>query len=165
MRRLALVSIIAALAITSTAPGQDSLDLIQPVGGPIVRHFVPPPTPYSAGHRGIDFSAPVGTNVVAAADGVVAFAGQVGGQLFVSIDHPGGLRSTYSYLSAIVTVRGATVTQAQLIARSGLGHVGQDPPHLHFGIRRGDAYLDPEPMLLESLRHNLWRIVHLAPAA
>jgi murein DD-endopeptidase MepM/ murein hydrolase activator NlpD len=95
----------------------------------------------------------------------VSFAGQVGGSLFVSIDHPGGLRSTYSFLSAVLVKKGQAVTQGDLIARSGLGHVGQDPPHLHFGIRSGDQYLDPEPMLLESMRRNLWRIIHLAPSA
>jgi murein DD-endopeptidase MepM/ murein hydrolase activator NlpD len=140
------------------------MDLVQPADGPIVRHFEPPPTPYSAGHRGIDFDVPLGSPVVAAAAGTVAFAGQVGGALFVSIDHPNGLRSTYSYLSAILVKKGQLVEQGRLIARSGPGAAGEDP-NLHFGIRSGVNYLDPEPLLLESIRRNVWRVIWLAPTA
>ncbi|TML80492.1 MAG: M23 family metallopeptidase [Actinobacteria bacterium] len=69
---LALLSFLAAPGARGA-----SLDLVQPAPGPITRHFEPPPTPYAAGHRGIDFGAPIGTRVVAAAAGTVSFAGQV----------------------------------------------------------------------------------------
>src|SRR2546421_11723058 len=111
------------------ASSADSLDVIPPIDGPISRHFEQPPTPYAAGHRGIDFDAPFGTPVVAAAGGTVSFARPVGGSPFVSIDHPGGLRSTYSVLSAALVQKGQIVARGALIARSGLGHAGQDPPH------------------------------------
>ncbi|HEV2685979.1 MAG TPA: M23 family metallopeptidase, partial [Actinomycetota bacterium] len=139
-----------------------SIDLVQPVAGPITRHFEPPPTPYAAGHRGIDFGAPVGTRVVAAAAGTVSFAGQVGGSLFVSVDHAGGLRTTYSFLSAILVKKGQAVVQGQPIATSGRGAAGEQP-NLHFGLRSGADYLDPEPYLLASIRRNLWRVIWLAP--
>jgi len=150
------------VAAAAPAASGASIDLVQPVHGPIVRHFEPPPTPYSAGHRGIDFGVQIGTDVVASAAGTVAFAGQVGGALFVSIDHPNGLRSTYSYLSVVLVKKGQLVEQGQLIARSGPGAAGEKP-NLHFGIRSGDTYLDPEPLLLESIRRNLWRVIWLAP--
>jgi murein DD-endopeptidase MepM/ murein hydrolase activator NlpD len=138
------------------------LDLLQPISGPITRHFEPPPTPYAAGHRGIDFGAPIGTRVVAAADGTVSFAGQVGGSLFVSIDHAGGLRTTYSFLSAVLVKKGQAVAQGQPVAMSGPGAAGEQP-NLHFGLRSGADYLDPEPYLLASIRRNLWRVIWLAP--
>jgi murein DD-endopeptidase MepM/ murein hydrolase activator NlpD len=153
---------IAFIVAPDTRAAGGSIDLVQPVDGPIVRHFEPPPTPYAAGHRGIDFGAPIGSLVVAAADGTVAFAGAVGGSLFVSIDHPGGLRTTYSFLSAVLVKKGETVAQGDPIARSGPGAVGEDP-NLHFGLRSGDEYLDPEPYLLASIRRNLWRVISLAP--
>jgi murein DD-endopeptidase MepM/ murein hydrolase activator NlpD len=161
MRRL--LALLAVVAVT-TAPAASSaaIDLIQPIPGPISRHFEPPPTPYSAGHRGIDFRAQVGTPVVAAAAGTVSFAGQVGGSLFVSIDHPGGLKTTYSFLSAVLVKKGQTVAQGQQIARSGPGAAGEDP-NLHFGLRSGTDYLDPEPYLLASIRRNIWRVIWLAP--
>jgi murein DD-endopeptidase MepM/ murein hydrolase activator NlpD len=161
MRR-ALVTL--AVVLFTVAPGArgGAIDLVQPAPGPITRHFEAPPTPYAAGHRGIDFGTPVGTSVVAAAGGTVSFAGQVGGSLFVSIDHPGGLRTTYSFLSAILVKKGQAVTQGQEIARSGPGGPGENP-NLHFGLRSGTDYLDPEPYLLASIRRNLWRVIHLAP--
>ena len=133
-----------------------------PISGPITRHFEKPPTPYSAGHRGIDFGAPVGTKVVASANGVVHFAGQVGGLLYVSIDHADGIRTTYSYLSVVLVRAGAHVAQGDTIARSGAGLPGEKP-NLHFGMIQNGDYLDPEPILVRCMQRNLWRVVHLAP--
>lgn len=161
MRR-ALVVLAVGVFLAAPAASGGAIDLVQPVPGPITRHFEPPPTPYAAGHRGIDFGAPVGSVVVAAADGTVSFAGQVGGSLFVSIDHPGGLRTTYSFLSAVLVKKSQAVTQGQPIARSGPGAAGEKP-NLHFGLRSGADYLDPEPYLLASIRRNLWRVIRLAP--
>lgn len=173
MRRWAvLVLVVAVVGVPEWAPraavlgaAERRLDYVQPVRGPIVRHFEPPPTPYAAGHRGVDFGAPAGSTVTASASGTVAFAGSVGGALYVSIDHADGLRTTYSYLSAILVRSGSPVAQGEAIARSGAGHPGATEPHLHFGVRRGDEYLDPEEILAESLRRNVWRAVALAPDA
>ena len=154
---LALLSFLAAPGARGV-----SLDLVQPVPGPITRHFEQPPTPYAAGHRGIDFGAPIGTRVVAAAAGTVSFAGKVGGSLFVSIDHPGGLRTTYSFLSAVLVKKGQAVAQGHPIAKSGPGAAGEQP-NLHFGLKSGADYLDPEPFLLASIRRNIWRVIWLAP--
>ncbi|MFY9588692.1 MAG: M23 family metallopeptidase, partial [Actinomycetota bacterium] len=136
---------------------------VRPVHGPIIRHFERPPTPYAAGHRGLDMAVPIGTPVVASNDGVVAFAGSVAGELFVSIDHADGIRTTYSYLSTILVRRGDVVARGQRIAMSGPGHAGATQPHLHFGMRFGDAYLDPEPYLIEGLRRDLSQAIRLAP--
>ncbi|HEX9713696.1 MAG TPA: M23 family metallopeptidase [Actinomycetota bacterium] len=161
MRRL-LIAVALILAAAPGARASHPLDLIAPVDGPIVRHFEAPPDPFAAGHRGIDIAAPVGSPVAAAAGGVVAFAGQVGGDLFVSIDHPQGVRTTYSFLSVIRVRTGETVEQGALIAASGTGHTTDPEPNLHFGLRMGTEYLDPEPVLLDSIRRNLWRVVSLA---
>ena len=161
MRRLLIYLALVSFALAPTAQSA-TLDLLQPISGPITRHFEPPPTPYAAGHRGIDFGAPIGTSVVAAASGTVSFAGQVGGSLFVSIDHSGGLRTTYSFLGTALVKKGQLVVQGQQIATSGPGAVGEQP-NLHFGLRSGADYLDPEPYLLASIRRNLWRVIWLAP--
>src|SRR5437870_5078629 len=110
MRMRAWIAIAAATLLwVAPARAAGMLPYLRPVRGAILRHYEPPPTPYAAGHRGIDMAAPLGTRVLASNDGVVAFAGPVAGQLFVSIDHADGIRTTYSFLSAVWVKKGARV--------------------------------------------------------
>lgn len=114
-----------------------------PVVGPVIRDFDPPEQPYGAGHRGVDIATAAGTPVLAPAAGVVSFAGKVGGELFVTLDHGQGLRSTYSWLSAIFVREGDVVAVGAPVALSGRGHAGSTIPHLHLGARLDGAYVDP----------------------
>lgn len=131
-----------------------------PVQGPVLRGFEPPPDPYGAGHRGIDIGAPYGSTVVASQQGVVAFAGWVAGSLYISIDHPDGVRSTYSWLSGVTVAEGQSVLEGQPIGATGQGHPDLSNPHLHFGTIFGTTYLDPM-LLLE--RGDVAGLIHLAP--
>lgn len=131
-----------------------------PVEGPVLRAFEPPATRYGPGHRGIDIGAPYGTLVRAAGAGTVAFAGWVAASLFVSIDHPDGVRTTYSWLSDVAVARGEEVGRGQVIGATGAGHSGGGPPHLHFGARVGETYLDPMFLLGAG---SLVGLVRLAP--
>lgn len=131
-----------------------------PVRGPVIRPFEPPSGPFGPGHRGIDIGASFGTPVMAAQDGVVAFAGWIAGSLFVSIDHADGVRTTYSWLSDVVVKKGQKVKRGDVIGRSGHGHPELSAPHLHFGARIGDVYIDPM-LLLE--RESVAGLIHLAP--
>ena len=133
-----------------------------PVQGPVIRGFEPPPDPYASGHRGIDIAVPYGTLIVAPLDGTVAFAGSVAGSLFISIDHPDGVRTTYSWLSSIAVKKGDVVTTGSPIGGTGWGHPGVTPPHLHFGTKVGSDYLDPMSLLVPQ---SVVDIVHLAPLA
>ncbi len=131
-----------------------------PVRGEVVRPYDPPETPYGSGHRGIDIVAGLGTPVRAAQDGTVGFAGAVAGSLFVSIDHPDGVRTTYSWLSEVAVRAGEPVRRGSVIGRSGPGHPGLDPPHLHFGARFAGEYIDPMLLLGGG---SLVGLVRLAP--
>jgi murein DD-endopeptidase MepM/ murein hydrolase activator NlpD len=131
-----------------------------PVRGPVIRGFEPPSNPYGPGHRGIDIAAPFGSPMVAAQDGIVAFAGWIGGSLFISIDHPDGVRTSYSWLSSVNVTRGDSVSRGGLIGATGQGHPGMPPPHLHFGARIGAEYIDPM-LLLEA--GDVVGLIHLAP--
>jgi murein DD-endopeptidase MepM/ murein hydrolase activator NlpD len=147
MKKLTIVAIAAvamlasatATAGTATAAGTWPW----PVVGVVIRGFDPPDTPYGSGHRGIDIAAPIGTPVLAVEAGTVTFAGQVGGHLFVTIDHGGGLESTYSWLSERLVSKNDVVVQGDVIALSGQGHTGVFPAHLHFGVKLNDVYVDP----------------------
>ena len=129
-----------AASVAVPAPAQA---WVWPVTGPIIRGFDPPDSPYGSGHRGVDIAVALGTPVLAVAAGKITFAGPVGGRLFLTIDHGGGLDSTYSWLSSLVARKGQTVAPGQVIARSGTGHPGSIVPHLHFGVRLDGTYLDP----------------------
>jgi small subunit ribosomal protein S2 len=112
---------------------------VAPVDGPIVDHFRPPPCTWCAGNRGIDYAVASGSAVHASAGGVVTFAGAIGGDLYVTVTHPDGLRTSYAYLSSIAVAPGQRVAQGDVLGTTGA--------ELHFGVRRGDVYLDPELLL------------------
>lgn len=108
---------------------------VHPVQAPIVDTFRPPAQPWAPGNRGIDYATTPGQTVHASAAGDVVFAGQVGGSLFVVVAHDDGLRTTYAFLDAIAVRRGQRVAQGDVVGLAGSG--------LHFGVRRGEQYLDP----------------------
>jgi murein DD-endopeptidase MepM/ murein hydrolase activator NlpD len=142
----AVMSLVLSLA-TSAAPRAASAigpaNWTWPVVGPVINAFDPPDTPFGAGHRGIDIAAPVGTVIVAPEAATVSFAGKVGGELFVTLDHGGGLESTYSWVSSILVHKRDVVARGQPIALSGRGHPGATVPHLHLGVKLNDVYQDP----------------------
>jgi hypothetical protein len=154
--------LVAALACAALFPPSAAADggFDWPVTGPVIRGFVAPDSPFGAGHRGIDIAVPLGTEVLAPAPGVVAFAGWVAGSLFVSIDHEGGVRTTYSWLSAILVAGGEPVQRGAVIALTGHGHADVQIPHLHFGVRIGGQYVDPL-LLLEP--GSVVGLIRLAP--
>src|SRR5512139_3782977 len=78
----------------------------------VTRGFEPPPRPWLAGHRGVDLAGTAEQAVRAAGDGVVAFAGRIADRGVVSVEHAGGLRTTYEPVSSTVD-EGATVVVGQ----------------------------------------------------
>lgn len=106
----------------------------------VVKGFDAPDHAYGAGHRGVDLAASSGATVRAAAAGRVAFAGSVAGRGVVSIDH-GPYRTTYEPVTARVR-KGQSVSLGQVIGRVAIGgHCAGSC--LHWGLRRGQDYLDP----------------------
>jgi murein DD-endopeptidase MepM/ murein hydrolase activator NlpD len=140
--------------------GPEYGEYVWPVRGPVVYPFEAPETPYGSGHRGIDIAAPLGTPVHSAGPGRVAFAGRVGVDLFVSVDHPDGVRTTYSWLGTVSVRAGDAVGAGEPIGATGAGHPGRLPPHLHFGARVGELYIDPL-LLLEG--GSVVGLIRLAP--
>ena len=100
------------------------------------------PEPWLAGHRGVDLDAAPGATVRAASDGRVLFAGPVGGRGVVSVTHTGGLRTTYEPVTPAVAA-GDLVSAGDILGTLDVGHGGCPAACLHWGLRRGDVYLDP----------------------
>ena len=181
------VPFFTAIPRTESAPPATVADeRIRPDGGLAGRFITPvegiePPTalelmpyadrPYRAGmHEGIDFPAPPGTPVRAAADGIVirvdtsytewtreeqdraiaeAFAlGFTPQQTLdrlrgrqVWIDHGRGIVTRYAHLSAVAPlVLGDRITAGTLIGQVGSSGYEQGGPHLHLEVRIGDHY-------------------------
>ncbi|KZM74628.1 M23 family metallopeptidase [Nocardia terpenica] len=112
----------------------------------VVRPFDKPLHDWLPGHRGVDLAGAAEQPVLAAGVGVVAFAGEVGAKPVVSIDHPGGLRTTYEPVRATVPV-GRRVIRGDVVGALQPGHPGCPAVCLHWGLRRGHDYLDPLRLL------------------
>jgi murein DD-endopeptidase MepM/ murein hydrolase activator NlpD len=143
-RRLLIGACALALSCSITAAGggrpvaaqtAQASPHVPPVDAPMRDPYRPPATPYGPGNRGIEYATEPGTPVRASADGVVAFAGLIGADRYVSIDHPDGVRTSYSYLETIAVRAGEELRQGDVVGTAG--------DRLHFGARRNGEYFDP----------------------
>lgn len=91
-------------------------------------------------HAGTDLAAPMGTPVVAAAEGTVQNANWMGGYgLTVTVNHPSSQQTLYAHLSELFVQPGQRVEKGTVIGR--VGSTGNSTgPHLHFEVR----HLKPE---------------------
>jgi len=115
-----------------------------PLAGPppVARAFAPPEIRYGPGHRGVDVAGAPGASVLAAGAGTVSYAGLLAGRGVVVVQH-GELRTTYEPVTAQVAV-GQQVAAGDVLGRLVAGHAGcRVTACLHWGLRRGETYLDP----------------------
>ncbi len=94
-------------------------------------------------HRGVDFSARMGTPVAATADGVVTYSGveQTYGNV-VEVSHGSGFVTRYAHLQRRLVQKGQRVTRGDVIGR--VGSTGRSTfSHLHYEIEREGERVDP----------------------
>lgn len=98
-------------------------------------------------HNGIDFSADIGTQILATGPGIVDGAGYDGPNgNRVSIDHGFGYRTVYAHLSKVKVKAGEQVKRGQVIGLS--GSTGRSSgPHLHYTLYYRGRTIDPEHYL------------------
>lgn len=100
------------------------------------------------GHYGVDYAAPTGTPIWAAASGIITFRGRKGGAgNCVIIKHDNGLQTTYMHLSKFRSGQsvGSRVRQKDVIGYVGMTGLATGP-HLHFSVRKSGRYIDPLKM-------------------
>ena len=115
-----------------------------PVKGKVIARFGPRPD--NTHNDGINISVPAGTEVLAAENGVVAYAGNElkGYGNLVLVRHENGWVSAYAHNDTLLVKRGDKVKRGQPVAKAGTsGSV--DQPQVHFELRQGSKPVDPLP--------------------
>jgi murein DD-endopeptidase MepM/ murein hydrolase activator NlpD len=102
---------------------------------------------YAHFHGGIDIAAPLGSPVIAANDGIVAFVGHLpDGAMIVLVAHPGGYVSQYAHLDdtfALPPVKaGQTVKAGQVVGFIGLTGITTGA-HVHYAVTKDGTPIDP----------------------
>ncbi|MGW0158189.1 M23 family metallopeptidase [Mycobacterium sp. NPDC003323] len=149
-----IVAVLVTVAVLVAAPaGADAVRLRWPLrpDPPVTRTFDGPEPNWQRGHRGVDLAGVAGQPVYAAADGVVVFAGELAGRPLISVQHPGGLRTSYEPVRAAVRA-GQRVQTGTALGELVAGHAGCPVPAcLHWGAMWGPAsradYVDPLGLL------------------
>lgn len=94
-------------------------------------------------HLGVDYKAPAGAPVIAAADGVVVEAGTSGGAgRMVHLRHSSGFESEYLHLSSIAVRAGMHVRQGDLLGRVGATGLATGP-HLDYRVKKNGVFINP----------------------
>lgn len=147
----ALVTMLAAALLGSSGPGSAQPRPAQP--GPegswplrptpaVVQRFAPPEQRWQPGHRGVDLAGRTGQSVHAAVPGRVTFAGRVAGKPVVVVTH-GPTRTTYEPVVPVVRAGEDVAAGDRLgVLTLPFSHCYPDAC-LHWGLRRGETYLDP----------------------
>ena len=115
---------------------------------PVLRSFDPPPKPWLSGHRGVDLGAGGdGAPVTSPTGGTVSFVGVVVDRPVITIDHGGGLRSSFEPVDSVL-VAGSVVAAGQVVGTVRTGHC-PGTTCVHWGVRDGDGYVDPLQFVMD----------------
>ena len=125
----------------------------------VLRAFDPPDKPWMSGHRGVDLEAAHdGVPVTAPESGTVSFVGMVVDRPVITIDHGNGLRSSFEPVHSTLAT-GDSVAKGQAIGTVLAGHCG-GLPCVHWGVRRGEDYLNPLEFVLDLRPSILLPLIH-----
>ena len=94
-------------------------------------------------HKGMDFTAPIGTEIYATGDGIVEKVGWVGGYgRTIMINHGFGYKTRYAHCSKYNCRKGQKVKRGDLIGF--VGNTGQSSgPHLHYEVFKNNRQINP----------------------
>ncbi len=139
-----MLSLLVAVAAVVTGLSAPDTCYRAPVAAPVVDPFSAPACRWCPGNRGIEYATSPGSPVVAAAPGVVTFAGTVAGVRYVVIRHDDGRLATYGRLAAADVAVGARIVAG--------APVGTTTERFYFGLREGGRYVDPAPFFARAWR-------------
>ena len=136
----------AAAAPQAASQATDSSKLRWPVNGKVIAGFGGRPD--GTHNDGVNLSVPLGTEVHAAENGIVAYAGSElkGYGNLVLVRHDNGWVTAYAHNDELMVKRGDKVARGQVIGKAGkTGTV--DQPQVHFELRQGSKPVDPTPYM------------------
>ena len=110
-----------------------------PLNAVVIDPFRAPACAQCAGNRGLEYATAQATAVSAVAPGTVSFSGSVAGTVYVVVSQDDGFRATYGRLSVAVVTGGERVASGTV--------VGRTTQQFYFGVRFGQVYVDPAPLL------------------
>jgi murein DD-endopeptidase MepM/ murein hydrolase activator NlpD len=142
------------IAIAERAAKSPPVDMMMPLAGRITSRFarsrVHPVLKIPRPHRGVDVSAPAGTQIVAPANATVASVGRrFGFGLMVELVHSGGVVTRYAHCRTALVRPGDQVAMGQPIATVGSSGLAT-APHLHFEVLVGGKAVDPIRFLADT---------------
>lgn len=148
--------VLMAAALTAAPAGAEAGPLQWPLrpAAAVTRGFDAPAPNWTRGHRGVDLAGSTGQTVFASAGGTVVFAGELAGRPLVSVQHPGGLRTSYEPVRPAVRA-GQRVEAGTALGVLLDGHAGCPVRAcLHWGAMWGPAsradYVDPLALLMST---------------
>lgn len=119
-------------------------DFSLPMTGASVGRKMNPFYKVTGNHEGLDFMAPLGAEVLAAADGTVTQVSRSrkGPGNVVVIEHDDGYLTRYAHLQDMTVKRGQKVERGSVIGHVGMSG-GSFAPHLHYEVWRDTLLCDP----------------------
>ena len=101
-------------------------------------------------HKGVDFAAPDGSDVIATGAGVVTYAGHRWGYgNLVEINHGKGITTGYAHLKKPVAKKGDIVESGDVIAI--VGSTGRSTgPHVHYEVLKNDQQINPHTYIAKA---------------
>jgi septal ring factor EnvC (AmiA/AmiB activator) len=110
---------------------------VVPIEGEVVRRFDRPLCMYCPGHRGVTIDSHPGDEVLSVAGGVISFAGEVGGRLYVVQSFTPDIRVTYGGVLAL----GTNVEEGEWVEAGQVVAIADESTYL--GVRIGQEYVEP----------------------
>jgi len=140
--RATAATVVLAITGAGSAAGAERAPWTWPLAGfRLEQSYVAPPHEYGPGHRGIDLRPLARLDVLAPANGTVAFSGPVAGRGILTIDHGDGLVTTFEPILSPLAP-GAAVARGDVVGIVDLG--GHSAPGaLHLGVRLDGEYINP----------------------
>lgn len=154
-----------SLVATNPLPLPANLAWSWPLAGhpQVVNAFDPPAKPWLSGHRGVDLAAGQGAAVLAPTNAVVTFSGLVVNREVLTIAVTGGLRLSFEPVISVLKAGDSVVRGQEIGQVEGVTHC-RDPAGtgscLHWGVRRGEEYLDPLQFILDLRPSVLLPLIH-----